>query len=144
MGLPLLIGVGLVMRGIGQLKANTDQAAAEEANADFYREQGEFARATGERQSEVFDRETSSLMGQIGSAYAKAGTDVGSNAGILAVNLLYRQQESFAIKKETEMNVRLAMLRAQNSQDNARNLRDPVTNILQFGGAVLQGIGSTK
>lgn len=142
--LPLLIGVGLVMRGVGQMRANMDQAAAEEGNANFYAEQAEFARATGERQGEIFQRETGQLMGQISSAYAKAGTDTNSNAGILAVNLLYRQQESFAIKKETEMNVRLAMLRAENARKNAENLRDSTTNFFQVAGSVLGGLGSMK
>jgi hypothetical protein len=142
--LPFLIGAGLVMRGIGQFKANMDQANAEDANASFYREQAEFARIAGERSADIFNRETKQLMGEIGSAYAKAGVDTTAVSGALAVSLLYRQQEEIAIKREADLNVRLAMLRANNSAKNASNLRDPLTNILQLGGSTLQAIGSMK
>lgn len=132
-----LLAMGTIMRGVGQYQANQAQAQAEEQNASFYREQAAFAKAAGDRSRKIFDRESAVLLGDQVGAFAKAGVDTGSSSFFLAQQMLYRQEESYAIKQEADFNVRLAMLRAEQASSTASALTDPMTNILQFGGSAL-------
>lgn len=137
---PITLGVlggGLALRSLGMLRANAAQSEAEKANAMFYREQAEFARFSGERQQAIFDRESEVLFGEQESAFAKAGVDMASSSTFMAHQLLNRQTESWAIKMETDMNVRLATLRADQSEKEAAALNNPLTNALNIGGMAL-------
>jgi hypothetical protein len=60
----------------------------------------------------------------------------------MARELLYRQNESNAIKLESDMNVRLAMLRADQAQKTADSLSSDDNQLMQLGGTVLGGMGS--
>lgn len=137
-----LLGGGLLLKGIGTAQANMAQAEAERDNASFYREQAKFAKEAGERQQMIFDRESEVLYGEQLSAFAKAGVDTSGSSLFMAKTMLYRQQESFAIKQEADMNVRLAMLRADHSDRTADGLSDPLNNALQFAGPALTGLAS--
>lgn len=138
-----ILSVGTVLRGIGQARANQDQAAAERQNASFYREQANFAQKAGDRQRGIFDRESQILYSEQQSGFAKAGVDTGSSSYFMAQQMLYRQDESYAIKEETDFNVRLAMLRADQADATARSLSDPMNNIMQIGGGVLSTLGQS-
>lgn len=132
---PFLVG-GLVLRSYGRFKANQDQADAEEKNASFFREQAEFARFAGERSELIFNRETMVLFSQQESAFAKAGVDSESSSLFSAKQALYRSQELNAIREETKMNERLALLRAESAEATAEGLRDPLNNALGAVGDV--------
>lgn len=136
----LLVG-GTVLRVLGQYRANEDQADAEERNASFYREEAEFARKAGDRQRLIFDRESVVLFGKQEAAFAKGGGS-DSDLKFLAQQRIFRDQESIAIQDEADFNVRLATLRAEHSLETARSLRDPKTNLLQAGGAILPALSS--
>lgn len=138
------IGAGSIIKTYGQIKANADQAAAERENAAFYREQAQFARDAGDRQRRIFDRESLKLEGSQISAFAKAGIDAGSGSASLfmATEALFRQEESFAIKMETDMNVRLAMLRADQAEKTARSLTDASNNTMLAAANLLSAAGS--
>lgn len=136
-----LIGGGLLLQAYGNYSANMAQAEAAKRNAAFYREQADFAKKAGERQQMIFERDTQIQYGEQLSAYAKAGVDTQSSSLFLAKQLLFRQQESFAIKKEADMNVRLAMLRADESMRNADQLSDPTMNAIQALGPLLTFAG---
>lgn len=126
------------MKSYGEYQANQDQADAEERNAAFYREQAAFAKKAAERQRTIFDRESVILHGQQVGAFAKAGVDTQHSSRFLAQQVMFRQQESQAIKDEGDMNVRLANLRGEQADETARQLRDPTTNLLNMGGNVAQ------
>lgn len=138
-----LLGAGMVIKGIGQLKANMDQADAESKNASWYREQAAYARQVGDRQRSIFEDESQLLYGEQLSAFAKAGVDTSSSSLFMAKTMISRQDESYAIKKEADMNVRIAMLRADQAEATANQLRDPINNILQIGGGLLSGAGQS-
>ena len=127
------------MKGYGTYMANMDQADAERKNASWYREQAEFAKKAGERQQMIFDRESQILYGEQLGAFAKAGVDTGASSYFVAKQMLFRQQESYAIKQEADMNTRLAMLKADQAERHAESLSDPMNNLLQFGGSALSG-----
>jgi hypothetical protein len=131
-----LMGVGLAMRAFGNYNANIAQGNAEETNAAFYREQANFARETGERQRLIFDRESVILFGQQRSAFAKAGVDTEHSVNFMASQMSFRTQESYAIQKEADMNVRLATLRAEQADETARQMKDPLNNFLQTVGPI--------
>ena len=137
-----LLGGGLALRAYGQVKANLDQADAESANASFYREQAKFAEQVGERAVLVHDRESVVLYGEQASAFAKAGVSTSGSSNFMAKEMLFQQQESTAIKMEADMNVRLAMLRADQSDRNAEQLRDPTNNAIQVASGFVTGIAS--
>jgi len=128
------MAVGTIIKSYGQIKANQDQAAAERQNASFYREQAAFAQKSGDRKREIYDRESQVRYGDQVGAFAKAGVNTGSSSFFLAQQMLYRQNESFAIKEEADFNVRLAMLRADQADSTARALSDPMTNFLTVAG----------
>jgi hypothetical protein len=137
-----LLGGGLLIKSYGQFRANMAQADAEAANASFYREQAEFAAKAGERAVLIHDRESVVLYGEQASGFAKAGVSSSNSSLFMAKEMLFRQEESAAIKAETDMNVRLAMLRADQSEREADSLRDPLTNALQFGSNAFQTAAS--
>lgn len=136
------MAVGTILKGVGQVRANMDQAQAERNNAAFYREQAEFARQAGDRQRTIFDRESTVLLGDQTSAFARAGVDTGASSYFLAQQIMYRQEESYAIKKEADFNVRLATLRAEEAESTARALSDPTNNAMGVLGTGLQMFGS--
>jgi hypothetical protein len=138
----IFMGVGLGLQAYGMFRANNAQAAAEEANAGFFREQADFAREAGDRQRKIFNHESDYLFGDQMSAFAKAGVDTGSSSYFMSQQVLFRQEESYAIKKEADMNVRLAMLRADQSQQTANSLRNPVNTLLPIMGEGASMAGS--
>jgi hypothetical protein len=118
-----LLGAGTIIKAYGDIQSANAQAKAEEQNASFYREQAGYAEISGQRQLEVFDAETQVLVGQQGSAFAKAGVDMSSAANFIGNQALMRQREAYSIKAESDMNVRLANLRADHSQASADAMR---------------------
>lgn len=137
----IALGAGIAMQGLGKMKANADQADAEEKNAAFYREQADFAAKAGERQRMIFDRESVILFGEQASAFAKAGIDTSGSGYFLAQQNLFRAQESNAIQEETDMNVRLATLRAEQADATADALNSQ--GFLEtIAGPALMGLGS--
>lgn len=135
-----MMGAGLVMGAMGSVKADFAQARSEMQNAAFYREQANLARISGERQRLIFDRESVILFGEQRTAFAKAGVDSSSNSLFLAQQAFYRVQEGEAITIEKEFNVRLANLRADQSEATANSLRDNAG--LKAAGGMLGGMGS--
>lgn len=138
----IVLGAGLVIKNIGEKQAADDQAAAEVQNAEFYREQAAFAEEAGKRAQTIFDRESVILYGEQVSGLSNAGVG-GSTAGsFLAKEALFRSDERAAIGKESDMNVRLAQLRAQSSdaavdrlQDNTSRIYGILGDALTFGAA---------
>lgn len=115
-------GLGMFMGAIGTAAADWAQADAERENASWFREQGAFAAKSGQRQLDIFDRQTKILTGDQMSAFAKAGIDTGASSLFLAKTILFRQQEHGAIKAESDFNVRQTQLRALAADRAGHNL----------------------
>lgn len=135
-------GAGIIISTVGKLNANAAQADQDAKNAEYYREEAQFAQDQGDRKRLLFDRDTDLLHGQQESGFAKAGVDTTSSTYFLAQQLTFRQQESSAITKETDMNVRLATLRANGADAQASNLTSSTTQGLVVAGAVAEGAGT--
>lgn len=114
-----VMGAGVVVRAIGRHEANQAEAEAEMANAAYYREQAQFAEDAGRRSQMIFDRETSVLLGEQQSALVASGAGETTMYNFMGQQALYREQESVAIQRDTEANVRLATLRSSMSSDRA-------------------------
>lgn len=134
---------GTIMKAYGEQQAAESEAQANLENAKLYKEQAEFAREAGERQREIFDRESEILLGDQMSAFAKAGVDTSNSSMYLAKSMLFRSQESYAIKTETDMNVRLAMLRGDHAIAEANRLKDPNRLTMSLLGGGLQMAGQS-
>lgn len=142
--IPLLIAAGTALQVYGQYKANVDQAQAEIENAQFYQEQADFARAAQSRQEQIISTDYSRLFGAQKSAYGKGGVDIsGSAAGVVAATTAAKVSELLAARKKGELDVKLAVLRGQQSQDVANRLNDPGYNTLQAATTVL-GVAAAR
>ena len=114
-----VMGAGIAVRAIGRHEANQAEAEAEMANASYYREQAEFAEDAGRRAQNIFDRESVILLADQQSALSAAGAGETTMYNFMGQQALYREQESVAIAKDTEANVRLATLRSNMSTQRA-------------------------
>lgn len=135
-----LMGAGLIMSSYGKMKAAKDQADAERANASYYREQAAYAREVGDRKEKIFSRDTKILLGDQFSSFAKAGIDTQSSVYWMANSMVERDNEQYAIRREADMNVRLATLRAEQSDRTASDLEGAVP--FEIAGGVMTGIAS--
>lgn len=143
MGWPLAIAAGVgVLRAYGQYRANIDQAAAEDENAKFFREQERFAELSSEREEAIFSRQADQLFGNQASAIASSGFEFsGTNMQIMAETKQRVSEEKAAIRMEGNMRTRLARLRAESTQRGADALRDSQNNTMQAVGTILGSAG---
>lgn len=135
-----LSGIGTAMDMYGQYLSSRAREAAEQRNAQFYREQAEFSALAGRRQRSIFDRETVVQIGEQESAFARAGVDTASSSLFLAGEIFARDLESMAIQMEADMNVRLAQLRAQEAERSAAGIRR--ARPLEQASSLIEGLTS--
>lgn len=140
------MGAGLLLSHLGRQQEGKDRAAEEIANAEFLREQSDFAEKAGERAREIFDRESLVLYSEQQSSLTKAGVDTGFLSTFMAGEMLSRQKESYAIKLDADFNARLGRLRADQSLRRADSYTDQGTQLMQtftqglmLGGSVFGG-----
>ena len=130
--------VGTTLTVAGKIKANRDQAKAEERNAGFFDEQAEFIEDAGRREEFLFEQQLDETeAAQIGS-FAKAGIDL-SGSPLLRLQETARLAaiEKGAIKRDVRQRARLARLRGDAARERADDLKDPLNNILTAGGGAL-------
>lgn len=130
-----LMGVGMILQAYGQDKANQDQARAEAKNARFLRRQQEFMRDSLERDLVLFDREEAIIHGEQQSAFAKAGVDAESAAVFFAEQKEFAAQERASIRENADLNIELAGLRAQQSEQTAKSLSSTRNRVLNYASA---------
>jgi hypothetical protein len=138
------MALGSLMGGAAKAKSDRDQADAERKNADFYREQAANAKFTGDRELLLFDRSSKITYGEQASAFAKAGVDTAESSRFLAQQQLFGSQQTNALTKERDMNVRLATLKAEQADTEAFQLDsaagwDMFSGIVGAGSSVAQG-----
>ena len=115
----ILTGAGLIMKDKARQEAADAQEQEEMLNAAFYREQAQYAEEAGKRAQNIFANETVLLLGEQESGLSHAGIGQTTASTFLAKESLFRQQESYALQRETDMNARLSYLRADQSTRRA-------------------------
>jgi hypothetical protein len=138
MAWPVILAA-MAVSAMGQMQADADQANAELANARFFREQALFQRAATERELQVFRNKAANSLGNTIGAYAKGG--VALSASALEVISGERQKaldEEGAIQREGDFRSRLAMLRANSSEETAGNLTSDGRKFLTVAGTASQ------
>ncbi len=134
---PAIAGAGIILQTYGNYQATKAQARAEQANALFYREQAAFAKEAGERDLDIHKRKSEILTGNQISKLANSGADASEIAWFVGVQANVIYQEGYAIERDTEMNVRLATLRANQAEQTARDLKSGAG--LRAAGGLLSG-----
>ena len=134
-----LMGAGLALQAYGNHQANSAQAKSERKNASYYLEQADYFDKVGDRQEEIFDYQSKVLVGDQVAGFAKSGVQ---SADFMAREALFRSKEVDAIRLETNKNVKLATMKADEAYANARSLEDPGKEFLQFAGSAL-GAGAS-
>jgi coproporphyrinogen III oxidase-like Fe-S oxidoreductase len=136
----LVMGVGALVETIGGVKSNTDEAESERANSAFYLEQAQFAKDSATREEAIFTDQAERFKKNQAGLFARNGVSMtGSKIAMLADTDKRIRDEIEAIRREGEMNVKTATLRANASKRNADRLSDPWNNIMQSGGKLLSG-----
>lgn len=137
-----VIGAGALMGGTGNLIANLEQADAEERNAQWLDEQARFAEKAGQLDYARRADELNEFRGsQIANFGARGGAFGSTEASLMAETDRRIERELAAIRAQTDINVREAMLRGKDARMKAGRLRSFGLNALQFGGSVLGGAG---
>lgn len=135
-----VMGAGIIVNGIARKEAAEAEAAIEQQNAAYYREQAQFAKEAGERSQRIFDRETLVLFGEQKSQLANANVGEEVVSSFMSGQIQARREEREAIGKDTEANVRLAMLRGGMSDQRADMLTDSsIQNLSILGDALGAG-----
>lgn len=121
------LGVGTFMQAYGKYNALSEKADAERANAQWYREEAAHAEAAGARQHLVYERESQILHGEQAAAFAKAGIDSANSSFFMASQMLARSQGLSAIDKQSDMEEKLARLRAEEADRVAGQMDEAKT-----------------
>jgi hypothetical protein len=146
MALPfVLMAAGTALQVFGQYQANQAQAKAELQNAAFYKDQADFAFASGIRQAELARRSYTFDRGAKTGAYARGGVDLSGSAAItISESVSQMYGELSAIKNKQEIETKLALMRSRNASDAAATLQDPLYNLTQAGGTALTNIAKSS
>jgi hypothetical protein len=146
MPVPLvLMAAGTALQVYGNLKANYDQAQAELQNAKFYEEQAQFSLDAQFRAESITARNYESRKGAQISAYAKGNVDLSGSAAVtIAETVAEKAEELSAIQKKGAMDFKLARARSRMAEAHARELQDPMNNLMQAGGTALTNAASYK
>lgn len=131
------LGVGTFMQAQGKYDALSAQSRSEEMNAGFFRDEADFAQASGDRQKVIYNTESQILYGEQMSGFAKAGIDTDNSSFFMATQMLQRNRGANAITLETEMNVRLANARADAADQASREYASGASN--ERMGTYIQG-----
>lgn len=127
---------GLGLNIFGMASANEAQSKAEQANADYYNEQSEFARKAMLRDLSIYKDQAAEQMGGQITGYAAGGVNLEGSPMLELASTKARQiSEEAAIKAGGQAKIREAYLRAGASQANADRLGG-------FGATFLPALGS--
>lgn len=144
MAAPLLIA-GLALQVGSQWAANSMKAEQELLNAKWYDEQANFAAESMYRALKRTEVNYAQQYGSQVSAYAKGGVDVGSGSALAMISntLASSYAELAAVKKEGEMNIKLARSRGNLARQEGNMLGSFGFNALQGAGTVLGGLAGS-
>lgn len=141
----VLMAAGTAFQMVSQYGANILRAKAEEQNASFYNEQAVYAIEANQREQRLANTKYEFQLGQQVGSYAASGVDSSGSASLLLGSTIANQiQELTAIKRKGELDVKLARLRAGQSQEMANTLSSTGYNATQAGGTLLTNYVQTE
>lgn len=133
----MLIGTGLQIGG--QFASNFANSAQQKINEDFFNEQAEYAFLAGERKLQIAEFNYGQVVGQQVSKFAGGGVALEGSAEVTVGGTMSNFiNEAYAIKRDQEMNFKLAKLRAKQAGSVADTQRSAGFNMLQAGSTVMQ------
>ncbi len=114
---------GAAVSLFGQAQSRSAQKRAERANAAYYREQAALAESQKRRSADIYQRQSADFLGEQKSLIAKSGVAFsGSVLSKVLTSTYAAEKEYSAILKDGDMNVKLAGMRANSAEKNARFL----------------------
>lgn len=142
-GALMLVGTALQMAG--QIGEAQSMASAERANAAWLREQERYAREAMERSIALANFEYTNKLGQQASAYGKGGVAISGSAAVtMGGTIKQALEEVFALKRKGEMDMRLAAIKAGQSESRAAMLSSPQYLLLQTGSTFLNNYRASE
>lgn len=144
MAVPMaLFAVATGLQVFGQWQANLAQAQAERDNAAWLMEQAQFAQEAGEREALILQNEGKQLLGEQAGTFLANGVELtGSALDVLDTTRNQIGLELDAIKRNTQMQVREATLKAASANFTSAQLSSPMNNLLQASGTVASNAGT--
>jgi len=146
MAIPLaLMAAGTGIQVAGQFMSNFAQASAERQNAEFFKEQAEYARQSARRAEDIAEFDYTAKIGNQNSAYARGGVDISGSAALtIGGTIRNMMEEIMAIRKKGNMESRLAMMRARQSSERSETLGSFQYNALELGGTVVRNWAASE
>lgn len=125
--------------------ANLAEADAQRKNAEYYREQANYAAISAVRAKAIAEIDYTTKVGAQISAYASGGVDIsGSAAATVGGTIKNAIDEMRVIKLKGDLDVKLANLRGIQSQASADMLGSAGYNIMQGAGKGLKYAAASK
>jgi hypothetical protein len=142
-GLPLvLFAAGLAIRTFGQLKADSDQANAERANASYFREQEAFTLEEMFREVNIFEGTATRAKGEQLVHAGSQGTAITSfTLDRLGQQTALMESQKESIIRQGKFKARLASLRANQADENVDALNSPERKLANLGGLLTGAAG---
>lgn len=132
----MLVSAGVEI--LGKWSSNKAKARQEAKNALFYKKQADFARSAMMRQQQLAEFEYTSKIGQQVSAYAASGVALEGSAVVTVAGTLKNFiDETFAIREKGAIEIELASMRGQQSEEVSRMLNSTGYNMLQATGTAI-------
>lgn len=150
---PVTIGLGAMAVGGGisafsGYGSDMAQAEASRKNAAFYRTQAGYAQLATDRQTEIFEHETTDLLARQASAYGRAGVDLSGSPMLLITQTKEQASEQLAaIREKGRQDKEVALFRALDADNQAQEIADgafwkAAGSIFSTGGKVLSSVPS--
>lgn len=142
----IAMAVGAALKIAGDYASNIDRAISESANAEYFRRQANFARISNINELRMSAAEHAYKRGQIIGSYAGQGLDVssGSVLGILSEDAARTQDEQAALRMKGDLDVKLAMMRGEQSERNANKLSSDSYNLTQAGTTLITSYAASE
>lgn len=136
----VMVGASL-FSAYGQYKASRAQEKAERQNARYMREQAELNKLAAERELDIFERESEQFLGDQLSIISRSGVSLSGSALMgIADEKRSIMNEAEVIKITGQRNVNLANMRAQQSENAAKDTAR-IRNIQTIGSIL--NVGAT-
>lgn len=119
------MAVGGVISSASGYASDMAQADASRKNAEFYQKQAQYNEMATQRETSIFEHSTEDLLARQSSAYSRAGIDLSGSPLLLLTQTQARASEQLsAIKEKGRQATEIALLRAQDAQNQADDIED--------------------
>lgn len=138
-----IIGAGTAVSIYGAIKENNDKADAERQNAEYYRDQAQYAQHIGDREKSLFLTKAEEVEAAQAGAYTLGGVEMtGSPLAFMESQAIRKSQTLRAMSEETASRVRLAQLKGDQSAGLSDRLSSFENQFFSVTPTALRGAGS--